>query len=195
MIKPTASSTERKGETLLPAVVLIRYLYKGDKMVTQERLKEMLSYNILTGEFIRIKPLKGNTLYAVVGSVNNDGYVSISIDNKRYGAHNLVWLYKYGKFPDLQLDHINGVRKDNRFENLREVSHAENQRNKKLDKRNKFGYPGIRHGKRLGTYRACIGVNKTEIQLGTFSTLESAIAARVQAEIKYGFHENHGRIN
>lgn len=164
-------------------------------MLTQERLKEMLSYNSITGEFIRIKPLKGNTLYAVVGSTNKDGYISISIDNKRYGAHNLVWLYLYGKFPDLQLDHINGVKDDNRSENLREVSHAENQKNKSLDKRNRFGYPGVREGKKLGTYRAYIGIDKAKLNLGTYPNLESAIAARVQAEIKYGFHENHGRIN
>lgn len=164
-------------------------------MLTQERLKEMLSYNSITGEFIRIKPLKGNTLYAVVGSTNNDGYISISIDNKRYQAHNLVWLYIYGKFPELQLDHINGIKDDNRFENLREVSHSENQKNKGLDKRNKFGYPGIRKGKKLGTYRVYIGIDKAKLDLGTYPNLESAIAARVQAEIKYGFHENHGRIN
>jgi hypothetical protein len=163
-------------------------------MLTQERLKEMLSYNSITGEFIRIKPLKGNTLYAIVGSTNNDGYISISIDNKRYQAHNLVWLYVYGKFPSQQIDHINGVKDDNRLENLREVSHAENQRNKKLDSRNKFGYPGIRKGKKIGTYKACIGINKTELHLGTFKTLEEAIAVRVQAEIKYDFHRNHGRL-
>ena len=164
-------------------------------MLTQERLKEMLSYNSMAGEFIRIKPLKGNTLYAVVGSTNKDGYISISIDNKRYGAHNLVWLYLYGKFPDLQLDHINGVKDDNRSENLREVSHAENQKNKSLDKRNRFGYPGVREGKKLGTYRAYIGIDKAKLNLGTYKSLEEAIAVRVQAEIKYGFHENHGRLN
>lgn len=163
-------------------------------MLTQERLKEMFNYNKLTGDFIRIKPLKGNQLYGIVGSLNNDGYISISVDWKRYGAHNLVWLYHYGKFPDLQLDHINSIKTDNRLENLREVSQAENQRNKKLHKNNKFGYHGIRYGKNKKSYRASITRENTTINLGTYKTLEEAISARVQAEIKYGFHENHGRI-
>lgn len=163
-------------------------------MLTQERVKELLDYCPETGNFIRIKPLKGAKLYAVVGSTNNDGYISISVDNKRYQAHNLVWLFVHGNLPEQQIDHINGLRNDNRLSNLREVSHAENQKNKKLDKRNQFGYPGIRKGKREGSFRVYIGINKNKLDLGTYPTLEEAIKVRQQAEIKYGFHENHGRI-
>lgn len=129
-------------------------------MLTQARLKEVASYNPTTGVFTRIEPLKGQIVGSNMGSKNNDGYISISIDYKRTQAHRLAWLYVHGRFPVNQLDHINGIKDDNRLENLREVTQEENQLNKGLDKRNKFGHPGIRLGKKPGSYRAYIGFNK-----------------------------------
>ena len=59
----------------------------------------------------------------------SSGYITIGVHGKSYRAHHLVWLYHYGVLPKM-LDHINNIRHDNRIENLRETTHAENQLNR-----------------------------------------------------------------
>ena len=67
---------------------------------------------------------------SVAGCMNNWGYLQVCTKGKTYKAHRLVWLIEKGVWPE-ELDHINGVRTDNRIENLREVSRKENLRNQK----------------------------------------------------------------
>ncbi|EMK2710698.1 HNH endonuclease, partial [Pseudomonas aeruginosa] len=101
--------------------------------LTQERLKELLSYDAATGEFTWMARKGSRALPgAAAGSNDGQGYVRIAIDGCRYRAHRLAWLYCYGKWPAAQVDHLNHRRDDNRLSNLREVSHSENQRNASL---------------------------------------------------------------
>lgn len=103
-------------------------------MLTHGRLCELLTYNNVTGEFTRkvdvVLP-NGRTL-ALAGSLaggrNSIGYWRVTIDGKAYNGHRLAWLYMTGAFPDkpLEVDHINGVRSDNRRENLRACARCEN---------------------------------------------------------------------
>jgi len=96
------------------------------------------------------------------------------------------------KWPE-QIDHINGVRSDNRMVNLRSVSRKENGRNQKKPVTNKSGMPGVRWGKVIGKWTSCIVVDRKIICLGSYRHFEDAAAAKKLAEKHYGFHENHGR--
>jgi len=123
------------------------------------------------------------------------GYKQGAVDNKLFLAHRVAWALYYGVWPKESIDHINGLPEDNRIVNLREVSHQENQRNKKKHSTNTSGVCGISWDKKSHKWHAYINVrgDVKRKNLGWFSNLEEAIRARKEAEMKYEFHENHGR--
>lgn len=130
----------------------------------------------------------------VAGCVFPNGYRKICVNGRSYQAHRLAFAYHYGRWPIYQIDHINGVRDDNRIENLREVTHAENHKNKKLPNTNKSGVPGVRLDR--GKWVSAIYVGKRQqTYLGRYSCFLDAVAARYRAEREYGFHQNHGRLS
>lgn len=99
-------------------------------MLTQARLKELLSYDPETGAFTNLKSGKGRKpVGAIVGSPHKDGYVTSMIDGKNYLHHRLAWLYVHGYFPPDDTDHKNGVRSDNWLDNLRPAERFENNQN------------------------------------------------------------------
>lgn len=77
------------------------------------------------------------------GSLDKDGYLIIKVKKKQFKAHRIVWLLHYGKFPKMELDHINHNRTDNRIENLREVDRQGNIVNIPLLPNPQTGYIGI----------------------------------------------------
>ena len=156
-------------------------------IIAQETLKEKISYDSLGGGFLR----KKRAGYVPAGTISK-GYVRIMVNGKIYPAHRLAWLYVYGVMPDGQIDHINHDKSDNRIDNLREVSHSENQKNKPLCRRNKTGYNGVGWIGRLGKWTAYISEGGKTNNIGLFSDVERAIEARRLAEKRLGFHENHG---
>lgn len=97
-----------------------------------------------------------------------------------------------GEFPEGQIDHVNQIKTDNRFENLREVTNTINHQNIQLQKNNKSGVHGVGFHKTTKKWRACIKVNGKLIHLGLYSEKDLAIKARKEAEVKYKFHKNHG---
>ena len=92
----------------------------------------------------------------------------------------------------MEIDHIDGVRHNNEVENLRLVSSSENSKNTSKRADNTSGSVGV-YLTRAKKWAAQIGVSKNVIPLGTFADKDDAIAARKAAEVKYGFHQNHGR--
>lgn len=164
-------------------------------MVTAKRVRELLSYDPSTGEFrwkVRRK-LKAGSI-AGCEFTNQDGkkYWRVSIDGKKYLAHRLAWLVTYGEFPPEQIDHIDGNGLNNRLENFRAVSNAENHRNRRNQSNNTSGVSGVGWHKASRKWQAYIAVNRKDVHLGYFTNKDEAISARKAAEIKYGFHENHG---
>jgi len=91
--------------------------------VNQEELKAKLDYDPETGIFTR----EGE----IAGTITNNGYVQISINNEPYLAHRLAFLYMEGKLPKNCVDHIDRCRLDNSWTNLRHATKGENQYNKK----------------------------------------------------------------
>lgn len=98
------------------------------KTLTQKRLKEVFSYCPDSGEFTRIRK-PGSKKYGCVSSTRSEGYVVIRVDNVLYKSHRLAFLYMQGEFPQFYVDHINGIKDDNRFCNLRLATAAENNQN------------------------------------------------------------------
>lgn len=153
--------------------------------LTVARLRELLHYNARTGEFIWLaKSGAGSKACAgeYAGSASHQsGYIYIRIMGHTYRAHRLAWLYVTDKWPADQIDHENGLRQDNRWANLREATHPENQQNqRKAQRNNKSGYLGVSaHGKR---WQATITFKKVQFHIGTFDTAELAHAAYVLAK-------------
>jgi hypothetical protein len=127
------------------------------------------------------------------GSPNGDGYLCVKVNNVRYRVHRIVWLMTYGAWPAGQIDHVNGVRDDNRVENLRDVTVTANQQNQHKRSDNTSGVTGVVFDR--GYWIAKIRANGKRIHLGRFKKKEDAAAARKAAELLYGFHPNHGRTD
>jgi hypothetical protein len=162
--------------------------------LTQEYLKSILNYNPETGIFTRRRGGKGGAAGNVAGTVLAQGYIGAVINKRRYPVHRLAFLYMTGAFPMYSTDHINGVRTDNRWCNLRDVPQSENNRNVKLKKVNKSGVNGVYWDKARNKWSAQIKCNSKTIALGRFDSFEDAISQRKKAEEKYGYHPNHGRV-
>jgi len=93
-----------------------------------------------------------------------------------------------------ELDHINGIRSDNRIENLRLCDTLNNSRNRKRSKLNTSGQTGVVWRKKQGTWEARIVVKRRQIHLGVYKDFKDALAARKKAEKEHRFHKNHGRV-
>ena len=113
-----------------------------------------------------------------------NGYRGGSLNYKYVSAHRVIWKMVNGTEAEI-IDHINGVRDDNRIENLRSVTYTDNARNRRIGKNNTSGNLGVSFNKRQQKWTAYITV-------GTFDTKEEALTARKAAQDALGFHENHG---
>jgi hypothetical protein len=121
------------------------------------------------------------------GTLKRNGYVQVRLNGKFYLAHRLAWRLYHGDWPEFEIDHINGDPADNRIENLRVCTTAENRRNMPRRKNKTSKYTGVRKTRDKwsvvidGLYR---GFFDDEDAAGAY-------AATIYAEI--GFHPNHGR--
>lgn len=158
-------------------------------MLTAADVKVLLDYNPVTGLFHWIKNGKQ------AGCVFNSGYVLISINNKRYMAHRLAWLVQTGSWPQQYIDHINGIRTDNRIANLRECTTQQNHRNRKAG----WGssrYKGVSWAKSYKKWAATITVDGKPTRIGLFDTEIEAHHAYVDAATeRFGDFANPGLSN
>ncbi|RLA05326.1 MAG: HNH endonuclease [Gammaproteobacteria bacterium] len=130
----------------------------------------------------------------IANSKINTGYLRVGVNNLNYQVHRLIWLHEYGVWPSNEIDHINGVKDDNRLENLREVTHRENQENQKLNSNNTSGVVGVSFRKDKNKWVARLFGCDISKFLGYFDTLFDAACARKSAEIEHSYHPNHGRL-
>lgn len=160
--------------------------------VTAERARELLDYNPETGMLVW-KVYRNPMAQAgfTVTSVCNNGYTVVGIDGKVYQAHRVAWLIIHGCWPPEQLDHENRIRTDNRLLNLRVMDIAGNMKNKSKARNNTSGHTGVYQTKH-GNWIARIASGRKQINLGTFDTIEAAVAARQAANAAHNFHSSHG---
>lgn len=126
-------------------------------------------------------------------TATNYGYKVGAIQFCNMAAHRVIWAIVHGQWPQDQIDHINGDRSDNRLENLRAVSDAENKKNMRRRADNRSGRTGVYWSAQAQKWTAEIKINGRKIGLGQFHNLNDAIRAREAGESRFGFHTNHGR--
>lgn len=150
--------------------------------LTAQRLRELLDYDPATGSLVWRIPRPRCRVGGEAGWSETNGYRRIHIDGETHQAHRLAWLHVTGVWPSDQIDHINGVRSDNRFVNLRDVDNAENQQNQRLARcTNELGVLGV--GLRDGKYVARITAAGRSVYLGRHLTAEAADAAYRRAKV------------
>lgn len=150
-------------------------------MLTQEYLKQILTYNIDTGVFNWAKRRKV-TPGSVAGCDSAHRYIRIKIDGKTYYAHRLAWLYVYGSLPEHEIDHINGNPKDNRIQNLRCVTSQQNKFNRRANKNSTSSFVGVHWCTRDKRYVSKITCNGKVKCLGYFINETDAYSAYLIAK-------------
>lgn len=146
--------------------------------VTQEYLKTILYYNPKTGEFTRLVSTSNYVAVGdIAGSATLGGYVEMSVKNKSYLAHRLVFLYMTGSWPKNDVDHMNQIKNDNRWCNLRECTVSQNLANSKIPKNNTSGFKGVTWYKRDKKWKAQIMFRGKHINIGRYKEKNAAAMA------------------
>lgn len=155
-------------------------------MITYEQANKVLSYNPNTGILVwKLKTGNRSRIGQIAGCLDNKGYQTITLFYGIYGAHRLAWLLTHKQWPKEDIDHINGVRNDNRLSNLCEATRQQNCMNRKLAKGRKF--KGVYPARTTYGWDAIITFSGKRIVLGTYSSPElAAIAYENKAKELYG---------
>lgn len=145
----------------------------------------------MTGIFTWIALTSANTTRAKIGHsagwINNEGYIHLELLGKAYKCHRLAWLYMTGEFPKLLIDHINRIKSDNRWLNLREATHSQNKINQSLRPDNTSGFKGVSFNKSTKKWMAYATLNKKKVYLGLHETAEAAHKAYLEfSKVNYG---------
>lgn len=155
--------------------------------LTIERLKEVLSYDPLTGQFMNLVSRGRAAEGTVAGSPHSRGYLTVSIDGRGYLTGRLAWFYMTGRWPDPEVDHQDTNRRNDSWGNLREATRVENCANQNIRKHNTSGFKGVSQSRRSGKWRAKLRRNYEYIWLGTYNTKEEAAEAyRVGSALHHG---------
>ncbi len=136
-----------------------------------------LNYDPATGVFT-MKAASGRRAAGdIAGYVKKDGYRLVWHEGRYQYAHRLAWTAVHGTAPAHEIDHINGVRDDNRISNLREATRSQNMMN--------IAHSGVHWHRARGKWQALIRVNGKRRFLGSFATEQDARAAyeRARAEL------------
>ena len=161
-------------------------MIRRNNLPSQDRLRDLFSYDPETGLFVRLRLAGGQTAGTIAGSKKSKGYIGIAVDGRLYYAHRLAWVYVYGDTEVGEIDHINHQPADNRIANLREVTRKQNQENYSLRVDNTSGVTGVDF--RNGRWRARISQQGKMLNLGSFETRDQAIIARRDAERRIWTH-------
>lgn len=161
----------------------------GDRLLAE--VKKAFGYDRLTGKItwlIERNGIRADNL-GEAGTPREDGYIQIAYTDTSgvrhlFRAHRLAWWMETGVMPD-EIDHINRVRSDNSWVNLREVTRTQNNLNSKVRTDNVSGKVGVSWVARDSKWLARLTLEGRIIELGSFEGLDAAIAARRNGEMKH----------
>lgn len=142
--------------------------------------KEYLSYDPVTGHLTWLKMCGRGRPGEIAGTLEKKGYLRVQVKGHRVLCHRVAWYFIHGSLPRYQVDHINGIKSDNRAANLRHATNAQNQANRGKNKNNTSGHKGVTWRKDCRKWRAHIGKGGKKYCLGTFDRIEDAIAAHAR---------------
>lgn len=153
-------------------------------MITQIELKELFDYE--NGQLLFKQKSKRRNIGDALGKITAKGYLTSSVNGNVYCIHRLVFLWHHGFMPE-QVDHINGIRNDNRIENLREATSSENAQNRIA--LSCSGVKGVYWHKQIKRWVPSICINRKNIHLGSFENIEDAKLIAINAR-----KEAHGKF-
>ena len=143
-------------------------------MITAERLRGLMTYDPDTGV------LAWSDTGAEAGY--RGVYRQVGIGGRLYYAHRLAWLYMTGEWPEADIDHANGDRLDNRWENIRAANRSENNQNLGQRSDNKSGFKGVWWNRANRNWSSQIQVRGKRYCLGNYPTAEQAYSAYLDAK-------------
>lgn len=149
-------------------------------IIDAEEARQVLTYDPDTGVFTWREGCHGRVKPGSVAGVTHKTrrYVRVGVKGAVIYGHRLAWIMHYGVEPSGVIDHINGIKDDNRIANLRDVDHATNSQNvRTAPKRSKSGLLGAHYKPKLGYYSSKIREGHRVITIGYFKTAEEAHAA------------------
>lgn len=154
--------------------------------ITQQRVRELLDYDPLTGVLTWKIARPGVMAGQIAGCPSTYGYIVVRIDGVLYRANRIAFLHAHGYLPHM-VDHENLVRDDNRLSNLRPATRSQNAANSGMSVRNTSGHKGVYRDKKNGKWRAMIGVDGKRLAIGRFNDImEAARAYRDAAVANFG---------
>lgn len=171
------------------------FIYSDGKLIWKQRplsdFKSLRSCNATNSNFT------GKQAGSVAESKNSKTkYLQLELNGKPYKCHRIIWEMHNGEVPEnLMIDHEDGNGLNNKIENLRIVDGFESAKNYPLLSSNASGVSGVNWHSAAKKWQARITSNGKRIALGFFDKKEDAVIARLKANLQYGFHKNHGRVN
>lgn len=154
--------------------------------IAVERLREVLRYDPEGGTFVWLARIAIRIVPGTLaGSPDGKGYLRASIDGRRYRLHQLAWAYMTGEWSAADIDHKDGDKLNNKWGNLRQATHSQNHANRKLSRVNTSGLKGVSWDRRRRKWIAQIGVQGSNIYLGSFASMHDAHSTYVAAAERY----------
>lgn len=154
---------------------------RGVKEIDVDLVKSLFNYNPKTGIFTRKTTMGGKRAGSRAGRFMKDGYRTIRIYRKMYYEHRLAWALVYGDNLDMDIDHIDGDKANNKICNLRLATPSQNLTNSGVRKDSLTGRKGVIYAKSTGKYQARFTFNKKHYHLGSFDCKEKAHRAYIEA--------------
>lgn len=176
--------------------------------ITPELLRLLLRYEPETGRlFWKYRPIELFATKRAFGAWNakhagkeafvqrnHEGYLRGVLLKFTFRASRIAWAVHHGCWPEGEIDHKNGICDDNRIGNLRDVTREVNARNRPMRRDNRSGYTGVKLDLNCMRWRATIRAEGRNLSLGSFATADEAVAARKDAESRYGYGGAHGAM-
>lgn len=154
---------------------------------TAEQIRTLFDYIPETGILLR---KTGRKAGQPIGWAHPSGYLRIKIDGFGYPVHRIAWIIMTGEWPSNVIDHINQIKNDNRWVNLRDIPHEKNLQNRSMLTKSKSGIKGIYWNEKVRKWQVHLAVDKKRVYLGLHVTLQEAIDARLAGERKYFTHSS-----